>query len=214
MMRRRKISNKTKVNFITLFLVCDLLLVLTIFKPSNAVFTTNAASQVDVDVALYALSNSSLTIDLGKSELNGLENIVPGSSSEYLFSVSNTDTEGNVTNTDLTYELELVATTNLNLDYKLCISKVSTFDCNEDNNIITVEKVQDEYGTWFKYLKMDIDKVEDYYDTWDYFTHDSKETYYYKLVVTFPASYDSYVYQNISDSIKVGIYSKQVLLGD
>ena len=74
--------------------------------------------------------------------------------------------------------------------------------------------MQDEYGTWFKYLKFDVDKIEDQYDKWDYFTHDSKETYYYKLVVQFPANYDSFVYQNLSDSIKVGIYSKQVIAGD
>ena len=213
-MKRRKISNRAKVNFITMFLVCDLLLVLTIFKPSNAIFTSSAATKVDVDVALYALSNTSLTIDLGKSEINGNETITPGSTTEYLFSVSNTDLDGNVSNTDLTYELEFVATTNLNLDYKLCISNVSTFDCTESNSIISVEKVQDEYGTWFKYLKFDVDKIEGQYDKWDYFTHDSKETYYYKLVVQFPANYDSFVYQNLSDSIKVGIYSKQVIAGD
>ena len=95
---------------------------------------------------------------------------------------------------DLEYELTLVTTTNLPVEYEIYLSD------SPDNIITSKEIYQDEDGMYF--YKFHTPKKN--------FTHDVKQTDNYKLVVNFPEQYKSSEYQNLLESATIYIDSKQM----
>ncbi|MBQ8659274.1 MAG: hypothetical protein IJ475_00340 [Bacilli bacterium] len=191
---KRKNRERRQFTYMTIFLALDLLLIFTLFRTSNARFTAEATSSTKLNVALYALSEeNSFDIPLG--------NIKP-SNDPYLyeFSVSNTDENGNVTETKLEYDLKIIATTNVPLEYKLyknqsCLSSAGT-------NILSVhEPAKDDDGTYFLTMTTATET----------FSFEKEQTNTYCLLVTFPMKYNTSEYSDLIESVRLSIESEQII---
>ena len=170
-----------------------------IVRTSNARFTSTATSETKLDVALYALSeNNDLNIVL--------DTLVPRDAPYvYTFSVVNSDGT-NITDAALVYDLKIIATTNIPLQYKLCMNKTES-QCKSSGtaNDININEVRpDEDGTFFRYMTT----------TRQEFGYEQEETNNYVLLVYFPSEYDSSEFQNLVESIQINVDSKQKLEGD
>ncbi len=194
----RKFSKKNKMNFLTVFLVIDVVLVFSIIRTSSALYTSKTVGTADMDVALYAFSYGGMKED-GTSEqtLNfDLGSIKPGETKTYKFSVSNQDEKtGKVSDTSLRYDLKIITTNNLGLEYKLYKSNVLL--TSSETRVIP-----DGYSTYFKHMAYP-PRCMDYGDT---VTIDE-----YKLEVYYPANlYKESKYQDMIESIKLQLVSKQM----
>ena len=119
----------------------------------------------------------------------------------YNFTVSNFDSDNNIAETDLSYDLSVVTTTNLPLEYELYISE----DGNSYSNAVSNDEIKlDDDNTYFRYLSTN--KIS--------MLHTESKTYYYTLKVKFDSSYDSHIYQDIIEGVRIIIDSKQILEGE
>lgn len=190
-MKRR--MNKRKYTLLIVFLLLDLMLILAIFNSSNARFTSKATSQTMLDVALYAFSeDNDLTITLDK--------MVPQDEPYvYKFSVSNLDENGVRTDTKMFYDLKVITTTNIPLEYKLCMD---VDYCQTADSVVNVDEiVADADGTYFRTMTTDR----------EYFGFDKDYEHNYILLVYFPSKYNSDEYQDLVESIQINIDSKQCI---
>ena len=111
----RRFKTKKNMNFLSVFLILDVLLAFTMLKTSSASYTSTVDGVAEMDVALYAfnysglkdLNNNSYEFDLGE--------IKPGEQKKYKFSVSNANEEGTISDTSLIYNLKIISTNNLDL---------------------------------------------------------------------------------------------------
>lgn len=196
---RRKRNNKKKYTFLAIFLIADLLLIVTIFKSSNARFVSEATSGTELSVALYAVSLDEK--DSNDQTLNiNMDNLEPdGKERYYYFTVRNTNKDGFLTNTDLDYYLQIVTTTNIPLIYDVyedsCEKKISVIRSNE---ILT-----DGSGSDAKFRNIIVNGGT--------FGHDNEESKSYCLSVTFPKQYNSAEYQNLIESLQVKVVTKQIM---
>ena len=158
-------------------------------------FKTEARSDVEVEIAFYLVN------DKYQYENIKLEDIIPRAEDyTYDFSVSNTDGV-NRTETALTYDVEIITTTNLPLTYDLLLRD----DNGNYSSIVTSDVVDlDEDSSYFRTINT---------ATRD-FGFDVDETNYYRLVVNFPLEYKDSIYQGISENIEIRIHSRQLLPGD
>lgn len=200
---RRKKNDKRKYTFLAIFLIADLLLVVTIFRSSNARFVSDAVSATDLSVALYAVN-----LDEKDNEGNALniniDNLEPdGKERYYLFTVKNTNADGYLTNTDIIYHLEFITTTNIDLDYKV---REGTCTATHSNAIRTNVVSTDGSGSdaYFRTI-LTSSKI---------FGHEKEEENTYCLVVTFPKKYNTAQYQDLIESIQVKVVSKQRFDGE
>ena len=133
-----------------------------------------------------------------------LSKIMP-SDDPYLvnFSVSNNDGTNRL-GVNATYDLKIVTTTNLPLEFELYRNQV--YSDNGAVNIIsnTTSVAADEDGTYFKTLVAPSES----------FSFTANQTFNYQLVIRFPRAYMSYSYQDIVESIEIVVDSKQVITGD
>ena len=92
----RRFNDKKKINFLTIFLMVDVLLAFTMIRTSSASYTSRIIGTAELDVALYAFKYSGLE-DTNDQVLEfDLGNIEPGEEKMYKFSVSNTNEDGKV----------------------------------------------------------------------------------------------------------------------
>lgn len=120
----------------------------------------------------------------------------------YTFTVSNFDSNNHLAETDLFYDLSIVTTTNLPLEYELYMSNDGSVG---NTNIITLDNTElDESGTYFRTLSTE--RV--------YLSHEEAVTYTYTLSILFNSVYNSSRYQDIIEGIRIIIDSKQVLDSD
>lgn len=193
----KKRNNKRKYTLIIAFLAVDLLLILAIFNASNARFTSKAVSESLIDVALYALNeDNDLEITLDK--------MVPRNDPYvYNFKVINSDGK-NITDTRMYYDLKIITTTNIPLEYKLC-KNVALCQADSAENIINVDKtVKDADGTYFKTMTT----------SREFFGFEEEEENDYTLLVYFPVKYKSSNYQDLVESIQINIDSRQIIDAD
>ncbi len=212
-MNRRYIQKK-KIDFIIIFLVLDFIAILTMFQTSNASYESKAVGKAAMDVALYAfryegmneldgvdgnVTNQSLSVDLG--------NIKPGETKYYKFNVYNTDEKGTVADTNISYKLKLITTTNLQLYYKLYLNE-NRLSANASNLLtgtdVSESIISDGYGTFFNVFAL----------TEKCFKYGAEKVDQYTLEVTFPNEYSTSDYQDMVESIKIQLESRQVLPGD
>lgn len=220
---KRKFLSKKQINFLIVFLVLDLFVLFTIFRPSGAIYTSEAIGTAEMDVALYAFSysglkevdkvdgnvvNESLDINLGL--------IKPGETKYYKFDVYNYnyDEVNNInfsSETSISYKLKIITTTNLPLTYELYMNQ--TPYSSSSSSLIggtdptsNAELITDGYGTFYKVFPVDERCFK--LDT-EVLKKDE-----YTLVVKFPDTYSDVLYQDIIESIKIQLESKQVLPGD
>lgn len=169
-----------------------------IIRTSNARFATTSTSATQLDVALYALSED--------NDLNILlDTLVPRDEPYvYTFSVYNTDGT-NVTDAAMVYDLKIIATTNIPLEYRLCMNKTESQCINGNTNDINVNQViRDDDGTFFRHMTT----------TRQEFGFEQEERNDYVLLVYFPSRYDSSQYQDLVESIQINVDSKQKLESD
>lgn len=194
-MRRR---NKRKIcTFIIVFLLLDLVAIMTIFNVSNARYESDAVSETELDVALFAISeNDSYYISLNK--------MVPRTDPYvYNFSISNTDKNGVLTDVKMKYDLRIIATTNLELTYKLYMNQsyLSSQAVNLIENTQTVAADAD--GTFFRYMTTDQQQ----------FGFSQVETNNYTLLVYFPDTFKNSKYQDQIESIRIEVNAQQIVDG-
>ncbi len=191
-MRRRK-KNKL-YTFIIVFLLIDLLAVLVVINTSNARYESTAVSNTELEVALYALEeDDDYTISLNE--------MVPREEPYvYKFTVTNTDKNGRLSDVKLYYDLKIIATTNMHLNYKLY--KNQNYLSPSANSIVNLDIVApDEDGTFFRTLTTS--RV--------YFGFEEVETNEYTLLVYFPETFKNSKYQDLIESIQINIDSQQVV---
>ena len=194
-MRRRR-KRRIYMFFIT-FLLLDLAAIFTIFNVSNARYESNAVSETELDVALFAISeDDDYTITL--------DTMVPRANPYvYEFSISNTDKNGVLTDVKMKYDLRIITTTNLPLEYKLYMNQnylsSGATDIIEDDEVTA-----DEDGTFFRTLTTDTEQ----------FGFSTVETNEYTLLVYFPEQYKDSKYQDLIESIRIDIDAKQLVDGE
>ncbi len=178
---RRKRKNMLKIFII---LLCLLLVLLTIrFTVSR--YQTKSNSNGSLDIAFYLVKEDYQTMNIK------LDSIIPRDEAyTYTFAISNTNGT-NRADVNLTYDLTIVATTNLPLNYELLI--------NGSDAIITNTVAQDGDGTYFRTITTQTQELD--------YTTDKTNTY--KLNVYFPAEYDDINYQDIVDAVQIKVNSRQ-----
>lgn len=219
---KRKFQVQKRTNFLFVFLVLDLFALLTIFNPSNASYVSEALGTAEMEVALYAFSYNNL------SEYDKDDNLVsdsvdinlgvikPGDTKYYKFDVYNyleDAVSGDIfsSETSISYALKIITTTNLPLTYKLYLNQTPFSSSSSDliggtDPSSNSELITDGFGTFYKVFPIDercfkLDTEELKMDR-------------YTLVVEFPEEYSEVMYQDLIESIKIQLESKQVLPGD
>ena len=198
----KKFKSKKNMNFLTVFLVLDVLLAFTMIRTSSASYSSTVLGTAELDVALYAFQYSGMQ-DTNDQVLEfDLGDIKPGQEKTYKFSVSNANSEGRVSDTSLRYNLKIISTNNLGLELELYKSGSRTVNLITSSN---TSIVSDSYSTYFKYYTFDAVCVP-YSDT------ETKDDY--TLVVRFPERYKESKYQDMVESIKIQLTSKQLSSGE
>ncbi len=189
MMKKRKGSLST-----TIFLFILLVLIITLFPLTYSRYETTATSGANIPVAHYILGAGYQYIDVS------IPNLVPRATPYvYNFTIAN-NKDGKRTETLMEYDLKVVTTTNLELNYELYINEdyQSSGSTNKINN---TNIIQDEDGTYFK--EMTVPK--------SYFTYEYNEINNYTLLIYFPTNYKDAKYQDQVESIFIIIESKQTI---
>ena len=186
-----EVSNRLKFELALLVILLFALLFLVPYTLSR--FKTNASGDVEIDVALFVVDDE---YDHEEITLNEMK---PGDTNEYTFSVSN-NKDGKRTETITGYNVTVTATTNLPLEYELYLINSGLNQSIVDSN----ELAPDEDGTYFR--KMITTARE--------FTFASDMTDYYKLIVKYPSSATSHKYQDTAENIEIRVDGKQVLESD
>lgn len=204
----KKYKDRKGINLLTIFLVIDLLAVFAIFKTSGATYTAEAIGQTNLEVAFYAFNTTGLYDENDSTQSTSIDlgDIAPGETRKYKFEVYNTDDKYNVADTNLSYVLKIVTTTNIPLEYELYYNQSTYSTAKEDliaTNKVESEVQRDEWGTYFRSIVVP-EKC---------FTHNKRLYDYYYLVVTMPENKDP-KYQDLIESIKVQLTSKQVMSSD
>lgn len=157
-------------------------------------YESDTVSVANANIAFYLLKENYYTESLQLVEM------VPRSAPyAYSFTVSNNDGTNRL-ETDLEYDLTIVTTTNLPLDYELYLNE--TYNASGATNIIVNDTTAtDVDGTYFRTMTTPKETFG--------FTENQTNTY--TLVVYFPSTYISYLYQDILENIEIIINSKQIL---
>ena len=143
---RRK-NKKRLYTFLITFLILDLIVIFNVLNVSNARYESDAVSETELDVALFAISEDDdyyITLDT----------MVPREDPYvYKFEITNTDKNGTLTDVKMKYNLRIITTTNLPLEYELY--KNQNYLSSNAENIITPEQdviIPDPDGTFFRVM--------------------------------------------------------------
>jgi Txe/YoeB family toxin of Txe-Axe toxin-antitoxin module len=195
---KRKTINKKKANNITsainmkfiILLVCIVSFIV-IIASTIAKYESSVRLNGSIETAFYIISEDYQSMNLN------LPSIVP-SEEPYIhtFFVAN-NKDGNRTETNLEYTVQIKTTTNLPLEFELYI-----LENNEYKSIVEDDKIEpDEDGTYFR--KITTPKRT--------FSYNLDEKDIYQLKIKFPKIYNEIDYQNIIEGIEINIDSKQVI---
>jgi hypothetical protein len=182
--RRRKKKFHRKIILIFILLI----ILMVVIRNTYSRYSSYGTSAADVDVAFYFVKGETLSEDIV------LDEIAPGNSYTYTFSVANNNGIQR-TETALKYTITIKATTNLPLTYKLYVN-----DGNE-NIIEEYEITKDEDETYFKTMK----SAEKTFG----FKENEEDTY--KLEITFPEEYNSMEYQGTIEYLEMKIDAQQIV---
>ena len=203
------IDKKTvKKSLIIILLLIIIIFVFVKLRQTLARYETTTTTERDVDVA-FLITDASF-----KTDRLLIEKIYPTDEEtfEYTFSVSNFDA-GHSAETDLSYELEIITTTNMPLEYE--IQKNGT-TCNKTEEIIT-----DANGTCYRKISSIIST--DANDT-NIFQVGTDEIDEFVLKVNFPLK--SYVngvevenranldYPDLMEDVKIQLTATQIVDGE
>ncbi|MDD3453842.1 MAG: hypothetical protein PHN42_06190 [Bacilli bacterium] len=186
---------KKKLFLILIILIILVFLIMVSFKSSYASYETESIINVDVNKAIYLFEEKQMSFNID------LDGIIPSDEPYiYSFSVSNYNEEQR-SEVDLQYQISIITTTNLPLNYKLYRNE--QYSLSSTNIISASDVVNDTDGSWYKKLT-----INDIYNM----NYNIDKTDIYYLVVFFPKVYsDSTIYQGLVDNIQINIDSKQIL---
>ena len=171
-----------------------LLLIVVLFPLTYSRYETTATSNADIPVAYYILAAGYQYVDVK------LPALLPRNE-PYVYNFTISNNKGNQrTETLMEYDLKVVTTTNLQLNYELYINE-NYQSSGSTNKIVSTNIIQDEDGTYFKELTTNK----------SYFTYEYNETNNYTLLIYFPIEYNDYKYQDVMESIFLVIESKQII---
>lgn len=176
-----------------LIIILNLILIIILIDRTLSKYETTATSQLDIQAAFYLLQEDYQTMTVKLSALEPKNNAY-----SYTFVISNNNGSRRA-ETTLEYDLKIVTTTNLPLEYELYK--------NGDNSssIITDDTIApDEYGTFFRTFSTEM--VE--------FVHTENKSNIYTLLVYFPEQYKEIKYQDIIESIEIQVNSRQLIEED
>ena len=209
-------NSRRNVSFIFVFLAVDLLLIFGLLKTSSATYVSEGIGEAPMDVALYAFSYDGLydvTTGTDEAALDiNLGSLKPGDVKYYSFKVTNAvldeDDNSVKSDTNIIYKLKVITTTNINLKYSLYYNQDPRSSSATDLFVNGSEDIgdyaTDDWGTWFKHYAIPAKCLK-------------KENIVvdnYVLKVEFPSEYKDYTYQDLVESIKIQLESKQVVSGD
>ena len=113
----RRFNKRKKSNYIFTFLIIDILVLFAMFNISFASYTAQAISDAEMEVALYAFRHE-LTDEVDGQVVNlDLGSMKPGDTKTFKINVYNSNLSGNKSDTDIIYDLKIITTTNINLNY-------------------------------------------------------------------------------------------------
>lgn len=188
MKRKTDNSNKNLKKILVFF--ASIILIVIIIRYTFSRFQNDVNAVATMDAAFYIVNEDyqSMNINLGAIEPRNQKY-------EYNFSISNFE-ESKRAEVNLEYDLVIVTTTNLPLEYELFMNG------NNTQNVITSDVTnQDSYGTYFRTLKTDTQVFE--------FTSDETNTY--KLTIYFPPTYKDIKYQDVIEGIEIQVNSRQII---
>ena len=184
-------NTKLKVEICLLLILLIAMLVLIPYTLSR--FKSEARSDATIDIAFFVANDEYTHQDITLSDM------VPGSSDSYTFSVSNFKEEDR-TEVNLTYYIEVIATTNLPLTYELVLinSDIPTQIVNSN------QVIQDEDETYFRQIITNERS----------FNFEANATDNYRLTITFPSEHKMAKYQDTVENIEINVKAKQTLDSD
>ncbi len=168
--------------------VIAIFILLSITRVAMARFESNGDGVAVGEIAFYIINPMTETQSLKMFD-------VKPDGNDYIFNidVSNFSEDGTVSEVDLEYQLELITTTNIPVEYKIYLNNSETNDFNNK------EIFQDEDGMYFFRFQTPAQN----------FQRNIEKTDHYQLVVTFPSSYNEETYQDLIDSVEVVINAQQ-----
>ena len=192
MFSKRKFLLISKINI----LIIVLLLLIKIIPVTLSKYQSSGVGNMNSNIAFYLLSADYLTEKLKLTDLIPSDNPYI-----YTFTIGN-EKDSKTSEVDIEYVLSIVTTTNLPLRYELY--KNSDYQDSSSVNLITdsnsvVELDSD--GTYFQTFTFETEKL--------YFSNPTTNTY--TLVVYFDKSNNDSKYQNVVESIKIIVDSKQII---
>ena len=187
-MGRRRRRRKVRLIYTRLtFLVVLILILIFAVKNSQAKYVSEAQSNVDVNLAYYVFTDQSISQNLK------LENILPRSSAyPYSFSVANYDANDR-TKTFIDYDITILVTTNLQLDFSIHKRGSNT------SEIATDTFIQDSDGTYYRRITLNGGTFG--------FTQNQMDVY--DMDVTFPERFNQAEYEGIIEYIKITVDARQ-----
>lgn len=216
MKKKLRLNKYKKINVVTVFLVLDIIIMFAFFTTSNATYSSQAIGSADMSVALYAFSYDGMdSVDASGNEdaidIN-LGDFAPGETKYYKFRVYNSNEDGYAADTDLAYQLKIITTTNLDLDYKLYYDQSAFRSGSTDileTDTVVKGTITDDWGTSFNSFAVDEKCFLYEEDASDGVTNVVKYDEY-TLRVQFPSTYISNNYQDVVESIKIQLTSHQI----
>ena len=174
-------------NRITL-LILLIIVIIMIITISFSSYETTANGEVVNDIAFYVLDTTKETENIK------IGDILPDGK-DYIYHISVQNYRDNqVSEVDLEYNITLVTTTNIPIEYKI-------YEQGMDNNLLSVKEVfTDSDGMYFNRYKTGA----------YHFTRETKMIDNYELVLNFPKEFSDEEYQGLIDSIEIIIESTQI----
>lgn len=159
-------SKKTRI-----LLIIVLLISIAVASYAWFIYHTQADTKISGEIAFYILETGTTT------EQVALDSLVPGGTYTYEITVSNTDKDGNVSQVNMEYGINIRTTTNLPLTYSL--KEVSNEGTENDVSLSeTITNTND--GVWYKNIENNLEKQ---------IGTRLNEKHTYKLIVNFPIEY-------------------------
>ena len=183
-----------KLSLAIIFLMTAVAIIPKVLSRYQSISTANP----NIDVAFYIINTSY------QSQSVVLSKIQPRNDPYFVnFTVANNDGTNRL-GVDAVYDLKIITTTNLPLEYELYRNQA--YNDNGAVNVIssTTSVATDSDGTYFKTMVAPSES----------FTYTQDQQYTYQLVIYFPTAYMSYSYQDIVESIEIVVDSRQVLPSD
>ena len=192
MINKRKILLMSKISFFILILIIIIAIVpLTISK-----YETVTEGNINSNIAFYLLKDDYVVQNVYLSN-------VDFNSGQYILNFTVSNQKGtNVSDVDISYILKIITTTNLPFTYELYENE--EYDASGATNLIGSSNTvieRDDDGTYFQTFTMQEEEL----------LYSSPKVNSYVLVVNFGDYYLHSEYQDLVESIRIVVDSKQVI---